>query len=106
MNVILWIFGSLFACLHMVAAATQMKKDGNTARIRAGAMLLGAVGLIVAVAMSIAGAAADWLPALIGAVLICGAALANGIAASKVHWAHHILRAAISAALVIGFLLI
>lgn len=106
MNVILWIFGGLFACVHALAAAAQMKAGDKHARLRAGAMLLGAVGLIAAVAISVAGAAGDWLAALLGAVLVCGAALANGHAAGKAHWKHHLLRTAVAAALVTGFILI
>ncbi len=105
MKLLLWIVSALFAGLSAGAAILQMK-SAKKALPSALAMAAGSLLLLAAVACGIAKLSTDGVLSLLGCAAICGAALVNGIKSGNLHIQHHIIRFALSAALVTGFFLL
>lgn len=61
------------------------------------------LGAIVCCAMN---APLDWLFALLGGLLICGAAIMNGKLSGHFHWQHHVIRGVITLVIIVGFALL
>ena len=99
-------FAVLFGLLHIIAAASQLGKKKKKRYISSWTMIIGGVLMILAAALCVFGSTLDWGSALLGGLLVCFAALMNGRRGGNMHKTHHIIRAAIAACIVIGFILL
>lgn len=102
MNILVGVLTILFGGLHAIAAAAKLRTtqgSGNDI-----IMLVGAIAVLIAGIASCFAMSKDWIPALPGMLLIAIAAICNGLQ-SNFHIHHHIIRIAISAALLVGLLL-
>lgn len=99
---IVCIVSLLFGVLSMFAALSQYRKAKNpTPHL---VMALGGIVLLFAIIAAVNGFSYDWIFALAGCGLICGAAIYNGKAGGNFHLSHHIVRIALCILLVAGFL--
>ena len=110
MRIAVSVFAILFALLHIVAAAVQLKSRDPAARGSASLMLCGGAALICsAVAHLIYDGAGSQITVLSAGVCgflpICFAAYLNGRRAGKVHLSHHAVRCGVAILLVAGFFL-
>ncbi len=101
MQIVLCIIGALFGGLSLLASLTQIKQDKKSSP--AILMAAGSVLLIAAVIFNIFARRFDVIAALFGCIVICAAAIQNGINSGKLHLSHHIVRILLSLALVLGF---
>lgn len=102
MYYIVCIVSLLFGILSMIAALSQYRKAKNpTPHLL---MMLGGMVLLFAIIAAVNGFSYDWVFALVGCSLICGAAIYNGKSGGNFHLSHHIVRIALSVFLVAGFL--
>ena len=103
---------ALFALLHIIAAASQLGKQDKKGKkvkkryVSHWMMIIGGLLMIQAVVLCIFGSALDWASALLGGLFVCFAALMNGRRSGNMHKIHHIIRAVIAAAIVVGFVLL
>ena len=104
MQMALCIVSVLFGGLHILAAVSQLKSDKKS--VPAFIMITGSLLLLGAVISNALRMPLDYIPALLGCVLICAAAIMNGVKSQKLHIQHHIIRAALSIALIVGFILL
>ncbi len=103
-QIALWVICGGFAVLTGVAGASQLRRG-----IRQEAslvMLLGALLLIGAVVCGILSCTIDWLLAVAGSVLIFCSAFYNGKKSGEFHLQHHVIRFALCAVLILGFILL
>lgn len=100
---ILCVLAALFGLLHIVAAASQLRKQRYTSHWT---MLIGGVLMLLAVVLCVTGSALDWTVALFASLLICMAAFMNGRRSGNLHWQHHVIRVSEAIALVIGFMVL
>ena len=100
----LWIVSVLFGGLSLLAALVQWKSERKA--LPALLMAAGAVLLLAAVGCNMWGRRLDVLLALVGCAAVCATAVWNGLKSGRFHLSHHILRAAVSAALLTGFALL
>lgn len=101
MRILLCIISAAFGALSMVAALSRIKaKEGELSHV---IMSVGSFFLIGAVIFNILNLGIDWIVALIGAAMICVAAVRNGKRNGNFHIQHHVIRIALSSVLVIGF---
>lgn len=85
----------------MTAALSRIKaKESELSHV---IMSIGSLFLIGAVIFNILKLGFDWIAALIGAAMICFAAVWNGKRNGNFHIQHHIIRLALSSVLVAGF---
>ena len=92
----------IYGALVVLAPVTQIKvKDRRLANI---VMLGGGIILIAASVLKLLNVSFSVALAILGSVMICAAAISNGIKNGKVHISHHIVRIAISCALAVGFI--
>ena len=103
MQIIVCIVSVLFGALSLIAALSQLKKGLQPSHVLMGC---GSLILLGAVICNIVPLHWDWCIALIGTVMICAAAVWNGKQSENFHWQHHLIRIALSAALVIGFIVL
>lgn len=94
---------ALYGLLSAVAAIAGLKqnKKGDTAAM----MIFGGCLMIAAAIVCVLDLKFDWINALCGSILISLAAFING-KRSELHLKHHIIRAAVEIALVIGFMIL
>lgn len=98
---------ALFGLLHIIAAASQLGNKKKKKRyVTPWLMIIGGLMMIQAVALCVFGSHLDWGSALLGGLFICFAAFMNGRRGGNMHKLHHIIRAVIALALVIGFMLL
>lgn len=97
---LLVFFAEIFSLLHIIAALSQTRRAPFTDCLL---MLCGGLIVQLAVVLCIIGSPLDWVMALLGGMLICLNAVLNGWKNGKIHWLHHLTRAAVVLALVIGF---
>lgn len=69
-------------------------------------MSFGSVLMLGAILCCAMNAPLDWLFALLGGVLICGAAIMNGKLSGHLHWQHHVIRGVITLVIIVGFALL
>lgn len=104
MKIVLAVVSILFAALSAFAALSQLNRDEHR-----GSHLLMALGALL-LAVAALGLLLDWqgrvLNASLGCAMICAAALWNGKKRGTLHPRHHVVRIALSLALVAGFLLL
>ena len=110
MRIAVSVLAILFALLHIIAAATQLRSKDPAARGSAVLMLCGGVLLIVSAVAHLVnsglGAQIEALSAgVCGFFPICFAAYLNGRRAGKVHVSHHLVRGGVAVLLVLGFFL-
>ena len=104
---ILCAVAALFGLLHIIAAASQLgQKKKKKHYISSWTMIIGGLLMIQAVVLCVFGSTLDWASALLGGLLVCLAALMNGRRSGNMHKVHHIIRAVIAAAIVVGFALL
>lgn len=103
MRIALNLVSVLFGALSLVAAAAALKQSRKG--LPHVVMAAGSLLVLAAVVLNIVRLSADWTLALAGCVLICFAAIYNGIKSGSFHLLHHCIRIALSAALVAGFIL-
>ena len=103
MRILLCVISVAFGALSMTAALSRIKaKEGEISHV---IMSAGSIFLIAAVIFNILNLGAEWIVALIGAAMICIAAVWNGKRNGNFHIQHHIIRIALSSVLVVGFIL-
>ncbi len=104
MKIAVSILVILFGLLSAAAPAVQLRNQER--RIANYIMLLGGI-LLAAGGVCKLAAPAPALPlAIVGAVAVCGAAIANGLKNGKVHILHHVIRIAVSILLIVGLALL
>lgn len=96
---------ALFGLLHIIAAASQLGKKKKR-YVTSWTMLIGGLLMIQAVVLCVFGSTLDWASALLGGLFVCFAAFMNGRRSGNMHKVHHIIRAVIAAAIVVGFALL
>lgn len=103
MRYIISAIAAVYGVLCVIAAIAGVKqgKKGDASVM----MILGGCSMISAVGVCMIGGGFDWINALCGSVLISVAAFING-KRGEFHAGHHIVRACIEIALVIGFILL
>lgn len=102
MKTVVCIIALIYGALSVLAPLTQIKvKERRLANV---IMLGGGIILIVASVMKWLNVSFSVVLAILGAAMICAAAIWNGIKNGKVHISHHIVRIAISCALAAGFI--
>lgn len=101
MVIVLYVISILFGGLSLTASVSQIIKERKP--IPAAIMAAGSSALIASVIFSIYARWFDFIIALFGCAAICAAAIWNGIKSKQFHIRHHIIRIALSAALVVGF---
>ena len=100
MKIVLCIVSVLFGGLSLVAAVAQLKSEkSRSAPIMIGGSLL----LIVAAVFNLFGLKFDFVVAAVGCLAVCAAAIMNGKNSGQLYISHHIVRAALSVALIVGF---
>lgn len=103
MKIVICIIALIYGTLCVLAPVTQIKvKDRRLANI---VMLGGGILLIAASVLKLLNVSFSVALAILGSLMICAAAISNGIRNGKVHISHHIVRIAISCILVIGFII-
>lgn len=108
MRIVISVLAILFGLLHIIAARAQLKSKDAAARGLSIAMICGGVCVAVEAAAHLAGSNPGWMDALsvaAGCLLICVPAYENGRRSGTLHPSHHIVRGAIAALLVVGFIL-
>ncbi len=103
-QIIVCVVSILFAALSLVAALSQLKSRKGMAS--AVLMAVGSLLLIIGAAYCFAGLWFDYIPAAVGCAGICAAAICNGLKSEQLHIRHHVIRIALSAALVTGLVLL
>lgn len=101
MRIVINMISAVFAVLSLIAALSQLKSKEVSHMI----MACGAVLLIAAVAVNLLGGGYDWVVGLLGAALICAAAIWNGKRSGNFHLQHHVIRIVLSIFIVVGFIL-
>lgn len=96
---------ALFGLLHIVAAASQLRKKKKH-YLSTWTMIIGGLLMIQAVVLCVFGSHLDWGSALLGGLFVCFAALMNGRRSGNMHKLHHAVRGVIALALVVGFILL
>ena len=104
MNIVLCIVSFLFGGLSLIAGVVQVKAEKKP--MPALIMILGSLLLIAAAICNLAKQPYDFILALIGCGAICAAAIWNGLKSKNFHIQHHIIRAVLSIALTVGFILL
>lgn len=100
---IICIISLLFGILSMFAALSQYKNAKKpTPHL---VMALGSGILMFAIVAAVSCPVFDWIFALAGCGLICGAAIYNGRTSGNFHPVHHIIRIGLSVFLVAGFII-
>ena len=100
MKYVVFTTAALYGLLHGLAAAFKARQSGfNTT---AWMMLIGSALMIAALFLRDLG----WIAALAGGALVCAAAMLNGKISGHFHGAHHVIRALITALIVVGFTLL
>ena len=98
---------ALFGLLHIIAAASQLGNKKKKKRyLSSWTMIIGGLLMIQAVILCVFGSELDWASALLGGLFVCLAALMNGRRGGNMHKVHHLIRAVIVIALVVGFALL
>ena len=112
MRIAVSVLAILFALLHVIAAAAQLKSQDSAARGLAVVMASGGICVNTAAFFhlywgAVGGNAnlSDAITLAIGCLLICAAAYMNGRRAGKVHVLHHAVRCGVAILLVVGFFL-
>lgn len=108
MRIVISVLAILFGVLHILAARTQLKAKSPAARGFAIAMICGGACVVIEAIPHLMGSSPGWKDAIgaaTGCLLICASAYANGRRSGKVHPAHHIIRGAVAALLVAGFVI-
>ena len=100
MRIALCVVAALYALLSIVAAGAQLRTEKN--RDTSLYMLSGGLFLFAAVLWYGIGMPLAWAAALGGCLLIGAAALING-KRGEFHALHHVVRAALTVLLVLGF---
>ena len=102
MSYVVSAVAAVYGILSVIAALFGVKSDkkGDTAAM----MVLGGCSLVIAAGLCAFVYTFDWWIALGGCVLISIAAFING-KRGEFHAGHHVVRAVIEIALVIGFIL-
>lgn len=103
MKYVVSAIAAIYGVLCVIAAFSSVKdgKKGDTSAI----IISGCALLESAAIICILGYSFDWINALSGCLLISIAAFING-RRGEFHARHHIVRAVIEAALVVGFILL
>lgn len=96
----------LFGLLHIIAAASQLGKKKKKRFILSWTMIIGGLLMIQAAVLCVFGSALDWTSALLGGLFVCFAAVMNGRRGGNMHKLHHLIRAVVAAAIVVGFALL
>ena len=104
MNVVLCIISVMFGGLSLIAAISQMRAGKKS--LPAILMIVGSVILVSAVICNLAKLQFDYVPALIGCMAICAAAICNGLKSGNFHVKHHVIRIILSLILIVGFALL
>lgn len=104
MSTMLCIISTLFGGLSLIAAVSQIRADKKS--VSAIIMIAGSGMLIIAVICNLAKQQFDYVPALVGCLSICIAAIYNGLKSGSFHIQHHIIRISLSLVLSIGFILL
>lgn len=100
---------ALFGLLHIIAAASQLSGKNKKKKkwyISHWMMIIGGLLMIQAVILCVFGSELDWASALLGGLFVCFAAFMNGRRGGNMHKVHHLIRAVIVIALVVGFALL
>ena len=100
MKYVLYGFTLLYVVANMAAVGAALKKGGQN--MTACMMAFGAA--ILACATFIQPGA--WAFAAVGGLLICAAAFINGKRSGNFHLSHHIVRFCITAAIVVGYIVL
>lgn len=90
---------AVFAILSLIAAVSQLKTKEPSHVL----MVSGADVLFAAAVINILSYGFDWIVGLIGAGLICAAAIWNGKRSGNFHIQHHVIRIVLSILIVVGF---
>ncbi len=101
MKTVICIVALIYGVLSVLACLTQIKvKERRPANIvmMSGGIMLAAASVLKWLNMSV-----SVVLAILGSVMICAAAIGNGIKNGKVHISHHMVRIAISCILILGF---
>jgi len=101
MEILLCIISALYGVLSAVASVSQLRSDKKASS--AFLMLVGSLTLIAAVILNIISWRFDYIPALLGCIAICTAAIWNGLKSKRFHIQHHIIRITLSLIIIIGF---
>lgn len=103
MRYVVSAIAAVYGILSVIAAIAGVKqgKKGDASVM----MILGGCSMISAAGVCILGGGFDWINALCGGVLISAASFING-KRGEFHAGHHVVRACIEIALVIGFILL
>lgn len=104
MKIAVCILALVYGSLSILAPVTQLKNERN----KSGniTMLTGGIVFTAAAILEMLDIWLSIVSAVLGAVLICSAAICNGLKNGKVHIQHHIVRFALSAGLIVGFVLL
>ena len=98
---------ALFGLLHIIAAASQLGNKKKKKRyVTHWTMIVGGLLMIQAAVLCVFGSSLDWASALLGGLFVCFAAFMNGRRGGNMHKLHHVIRALIAAAIVVGFALL
>ena len=100
MGYVVSVIAILYAVMCVYAAAKQWKHPAR--RKSAAAMIAGGVILLLAGFLELRGWGPAWLVVVIGSLLICKAALANGKLNGRALLQHHAVRFLITAFLILG----
>lgn len=90
---------AILAILSFIAAVSQLKTKEPSHVL----MAFGAAVLLAAVVINILSFGFDWIVGLIGAGMICAAAIWNGKRSGNFHIQHHVIRIVLSILIVVGF---
>lgn len=104
MNILLCIVSSAFSGLSLLAAVYQLRAEKRS--LSAALMTGGSLLLIAAIFLNLAKLQYDFVFALAGCAAICISAIRNGLKNGNFHIQHHIIRIALSLALIAGFVLL
>lgn len=99
MRILVDIVSAAFAILSLIAAVSQRKTKETPHVI----MASGAAVLLAAVVINVLNYGFDWIIGLIGAGIICAAAIWNGKRSGNFHIQHHVIRIVLSILIVAGF---
>ncbi len=104
MKIVVSILVILFGLFSAAAPAIQLRSGER--RAANFIMLLGGILLVLSGIFKLAALAPALPLAIVGAVAVCGAAIANGLKNGKVHILHHVIRIAVSCLLIVGLALL
>ncbi len=104
MKIAICVLACLAACLHALAAVSQIRKRQSSHNDLL--MIAGAVIVLGGVVLCLAGSSLDWLVALAGFGLIGAAAILNGKRKQDFHLRHHVVRLSLLALLTIALLFV